>query len=262
MVKYTKKQLNIRKNILETQPTLCSFLDSNMVNLLVHLFDKSSLNDNVPKISNYIQNERILQGLNNSNIRILHKVYGLKNGRPSFHLGIEKNKKEILHLTIHLCVEHLNSENAGVIHMYKNIYKTTSKKNSSLYVLIHISQIKDKPNSLHFSINEDTTTGRHDAEIKKELDIIISVLNKLFDENNKEYIGLNERFFVPIYPITNNILNKINTYNKFATRKNKHVKMNPQFTTNAPIHFPRTSHKTQKRTSSIRRNKIFGKLIY
>ena len=118
---YTKKQLKTRKNILQTHTTFCSFLDANMINLLVHLFDKETTNLHIQKIDKYVEYERKKYGLT-SKIDVNYKVYGLNKSHSSLHLGIVKQGEEIFHLTIHLCLENLNPKKSGIVHIKKNIW--------------------------------------------------------------------------------------------------------------------------------------------
>lgn len=52
------------------------------------------------------------------------------------------------------------------------------------------------------------------------MDVIIYVLNRIFDENDKIYIG-NYSDFINIYNKTNDVLKNINRHTTYATRKNK-----------------------------------------
>ena len=69
-------------------------------------------------------------------------------------------------------------------------------------------------------------SNEYDPYIQQEMDVIISVLNKLFNEKNNElYIG--DKTIFPIHNKTNNILNNINKHSKLISRKNKGVKIFP-----------------------------------
>ena len=60
------------------------------------------------------------------------------------------------------------------------------------------------------------------------MDIIIRILNRLFDEDNKEfYIGNNSNKLTLIHNKTNSILNIINKHPKQFTRKNKGISIIP-----------------------------------
>jgi hypothetical protein len=113
-------------------------------------------------------------------------------------------------------------------------------------------QPKDKPNSLVFSIDREyyktnvssntINTNMLDMEINKEMDVIITVLNRLFDETDTDYyIGDNNKL-VLLNNNVNNVLNNINTHSVLISRKNKGTKTilgrdtnKPNFTTNRHI---------------------------
>jgi hypothetical protein len=174
----------------------------------------------------------------------------------AFYLGIQKNNKDFIHLTIHLVPQSLNKKQFGFIHISKDIYKqkisTTTPKRDK-YALIKIEKPTDRPNSLHFSIPLDGYTSpgapnsaKYDPEIAKEMDAIVSVLNCLFDETDSElYIGDNTKsnILFSIHNKTNNVLNNINTHTSFVSRKNKGVKMLPNFTTDPRINIYRKNNK-------------------
>ena len=149
MVKYT------RKSILETQPKFCNILDVDKMNLLIHLFDTETINTPLPKISDYIKEERQIRGLP-SNIKVIHKAYGENHNKSTLLLDIKNSNGSLLHLTIHLCVESLNSENAGVLHIARNIYKKRpfNPQKKPLYALITVNQHATKPNSLQFRLKK------------------------------------------------------------------------------------------------------------
>lgn len=259
MVKYTKKELDKRKTILQSQIKFTCFLNLDMINLLIYLFDHKNQNDDNPKIIKYIQDERKVKGLNSSNITIEHKVYGEYSDSSTLHLGIRKNNRDILHLSIHLCVKNLEPKHTGVIHIYKNIYRILNPllQKKILYALISIEQPPNKPNSLKFSISDGYTTPGvnnaklYDLEIQKEMDIIITVLNKLFDEDNSEYYIGNKNKLIPIHDKTNIVLKTINQYSEHAVRKNKGVQVFP-LSINSPtfeIEPKKLTKKIRKRTT-------------
>jgi hypothetical protein len=130
--------------------------------------------------------------------------------------------------------------------MYSVLPKKPRKKIS--YVRIFVTVPINKPNSLEFSledINFDeinsilkrynfkmntqmyTNINDYEQEIQQEMNIIISTLNKLFDEDNTEYYIGNNHNLVPIHNKTNKILNQMNKETRHATRKNKGVLMGP-----------------------------------
>ena len=214
---------NERNKILESHKLFVNFLNLDIINNLINLFKQKV------ELKKYIENERKKRGLNN-NIKIKSKFYIPKNRIPTLILDIIKHNKSFIHLSIHLPLNHLNPENSGILHFYKNIYETkinkTKKQNKNkLYTLINIVQPEGKPNSLEFSIDNNTKLNKsvniYNKEIQKEMSIIITVLNKLFDENNNEYyVGYN-RDITNIHNQTNNTALIINTHTTYATRKNK-----------------------------------------
>lgn len=267
MVKFTQKQLGVRKPIIKSHTRFGKFLDSDIINKLITLFTNGD-------IIKYIKDERKAKGLNNAGIKIKTKVSGTKNNKSSLYLNIEKNGNKFLHLSIHLIANKLNSENAGLIHFYKNIFNSTAKANISkkplVYALIKVEQPVNKPKSLNFSIANGYTTnkritnaGKYDNELQNEMNVIITVLNRLFDEKNKEfyvgfknyYINNTNYYFTPIhkfYPIhnqTNNVLQNINNHSGLTKRKNKGVKMHPILSQAPPLALSKTTRATTRRTN-------------
>ncbi len=236
MVWYTKKQLKHREKILDTQTLVCSFLDMDKLNRLIHLFDEEKLPSEDTQLTNYIMKERKKRKLTDD-IEIMHKVYNEHKTDSTLHLGILKGGKEIFHLSIHLCVSDLNSKRNGPIHIKKNIYvdKSENPEGKSVYSLIAIKKDPKKPNSLQFSIDDNIYIGAYDTIIKQETRVILSVLNQLFDETNHAmYLGSKQRTLAPIHPKTNTILKTINNRNKHTSRPNKGQLMNPPLVKNQP----------------------------
>jgi hypothetical protein len=242
-----------RNLVIESHKLLWEFLDTTMINKLVNLFDKTDNSSN-EKIRKYIENERIAQGLNTSGITVKSEVYGYDDSNSTLYLMIKKNNIDFLHLTIHLSPKSFNPKDAGLIHMFKNFYKTptfsiTKKKK---YVLISIKRQSHKPNSLFFSIEDGYTTAINDAhlydpEIQQEMNVIITVLNRLFDEDNKDfYIGEQNKIF-PIHNKTNAILKNINNHSQIVSRKNKGSRMYPPLDVNKPRLLTKYTRKTLKK---------------
>jgi hypothetical protein len=211
------------KSILESHKLFVKFLNLDIINNLINLFNEKE------KLKKYIEDERKKRGLNN-NIKIKSRFYIPKNRIPTLILDIIKNNKSFIHLSIHLPLKYLSTENSGIIHFYKNVYenkinKTKKQNQNKLYSIINILQPEGKPNSLEFSIDNTTKLNKavniYNKEIQEEMDVIITVLNRLFDENNNEYyIGYNKEI-MNIHNQTNNVARIINKYKKYATRKNK-----------------------------------------
>ena len=221
--RYTPNEITKRGITMNSQKILGNFLDKYTINKLVNLFDENNkLEDNITK---YIENERASNGLNNNNVEIKSKVYGTNKNKTSLILKIFKNGIQYIHLTIHLVSDSLNPANSGIIHIKKNIFKVSQSKQYKLYTLISIKQ--STPKSLEFSLANGLNTPpnvlnstKYDPELKKEMKVIIDVLNKLFDENNPLYVGKKENSY-PVYLGINNVLNNINKHSKYTIRKNK-----------------------------------------
>lgn len=134
-----------------------------------------------------------------------------------------------------------------MIHIVKDIYKISRSK--QFYALISIKQPEENPKSLVFSIADGYTTlgapnaSLYDNEVQQEMEIIISILNKMFDENNIEfYVGKKYNKYTnqlpklyPIHNITNNVLTNMNKHTDVFARKNKGVMMNPILNNVLPI---------------------------
>jgi hypothetical protein len=180
--------------------------------------------------------------LNSTDISVISEVYGQTNSKPTLHLGIQKNNMDFLHLSIHLSPKSLDPKHKGVIHFVKNVYRIKGSNNIQgssnkkyLYSLISIIQPVNKPNSLEFSISNGYTTNgvqnlnMYDNELQQEMNVIITVLNRMFDEDNHEfYIGDQNNLF-PIHKNTNTILNNINSSSNYVTLKNRGTRMYPPF---------------------------------
>jgi hypothetical protein len=164
--KFTTSRFIKRGKIMKSHVLLGNFLDANLLNALVNLFDTNKNKDNINKkyinkITNYISNERIKRGLNDDNIKIESKLYD-KNKKTSVILTIFKNNIKYMHLTIHLVPTSLTPVSSGVIHFYKNIYerKTDVDNHYKLYAIIEVKQPPGKPNSLEFTIADGYNTPK------------------------------------------------------------------------------------------------------
>lgn len=207
---YNTNQLKQREEIIESQHLFWSFLNSTMMNKLVNLFDDTVIGHD--KITNYVENERLLRGMDNA--KVISKIIGEKTRSPSLLLEIKKNDMALLHITFHLSPYTLNPIKTGAIHMFKNIYKNTNVNNGkgNIYSLIHLEKPVGKPHSLEFSIADGYKTpgiNADEKELQQEMDVIIYVVNRLFDENDSYYIGVKEGI-INVNPRINTILHNIN----------------------------------------------------
>ena len=224
------------------------------------------------KITNYIEKERIEKGLDTSTISIKSEIDGEKDRELTLHLRIINDGKDLLHLSIHLSPQSFKPQDTGAIHIVKNIYSTQEPTVLSKKVLkklkaalITVHEPIDKPNSLEFAIGDGYTTPSeipnselYDPMLQKEMDVILTVLNRLFDEDNKEYYIGNKDKLVPIHTKTNAVLETMNTHNRHVTRKNRGSTMLPPITiTNTYKLKYRPSQKTIRR-----RNKYTPGLKY
>jgi hypothetical protein len=239
---YTQNQLLNRNKIIKTHPQFGNLLDGRLINVLINLFDEDDLTHNI-KIKEYIKDERKNQGLNDSNVIIKSEAYRHDINEYSLILKIIKNGIEMVHLTIHLTPTTLAPELNGVIHFYKNTYKykVSSRKRYKLYALISVKQPIHKQQSLEFAIANGyntpsvTNATAYDSELQKEMKVIITVLNRLFNESNTEfYIGDQDKLY-PLHKDIDRILNNINSHTQIVSRKNKGVKMMPKTGTNSGL---------------------------
>lgn len=238
---YTKEQLHKRKLNLYSQLLFGKYLDTDIITKLIDLF-KDNKNNTTSKIVKYVEEERKAQGLNNTNIKITSEIYNTSSDDSTLHLQIIKNGIDFIHLSIHLVPKTINPNNDGLIHIFKNIYKpkgetnktktvTRSRKNR-LYALISVNEPEGKPHSLEFSIDNNyyktnvpniTNSIETDKEINKEMNVIITVLNRLFDENDELYIGNKDKIY-EVNINTDKVLNNINNHSILVSRKNKGTK--------------------------------------
>jgi len=239
MAVYSSDELHKRGLLLESHKELGHYLNADIINRLIHLFDNNVVDRN-PKIIRYIANERKIRKLDDS-IEITSTVHFSKRFGYTLILDVKKNNHSIIHLTIHLVLHQLNPQNTGMIHFGKNIYnrKNTRSKKIKSYAIILVERVLGKPNSLHFSIGDGYNTPHvknayiYDPIIQQEMDVIITVLNRIFDEDNHEfYIGKPRESFYHIHLTTNSILENMNKHTNIITRKNKGHMMLPGFYNN------------------------------
>ena len=228
MQHFTQNELNKRNKIIKSHAILGSFLDTAIVNKLIKLFDDKYIGSD--KIVNYIKDEFIKEGISLDNIDIRSYAYGenIENEDPTLHISIFKNVKEYIHISIHLTITKLEPENTRIIHFFKNIYTPINKKEArkffktipkhNFYALISVEQDINKPKSLQFKIANGYSTpniiknkNKYDNELQQFMRIIITVLNKLFDEDDELYVGRNSNLY-SVYNKTNNFLKYINTW--------------------------------------------------
>ncbi len=260
------ESISVNRNaIIKSHIEFGKFLDTDIINKLVHLFSKETpkhANSNY-KISKFIEDERNIRGLDNSNIKIVSEVYGETDNNSTLFLSIKKNNIEILHLTIHLIVRSLNSDGSGIIHISKNIYtnkKLPRRLRIKPYALISVKKPIGKPRSLEFSIEDSyNTAGVPNAEIydpiiQQEMDVIITVLNRIFDEDNKEFYIGNPNTFAQIHNTTNTVLANINSTRTHVTRKNVGTRLMPLNNSPAISIGPKV-HKTKSKSTRNTRKK-------
>lgn len=216
--------------------------------------------------------------MTNDNIKIKTESYGQTNNNSSLYIGIIKNGIDFLHLTIHLSPSGLNSDNHGMIHFCKDIYIETMMQNKvlsknkikrqfgkQLYALISVQKPYNKPNSLEFSINNNflktnlPNANIYDTQLDDEMNVILRVLNRLFNEKNDDFYVGDKTKLVPIHNNTNAILQNINTRKKFFTRKNFGRTMLPKFSNDPTIIIKRNKKKGTRR---VYRNAIFTRNNY
>lgn len=136
---YTPEEIINRGNIIQSQTLLFDFLNAKSINKLINLFDTTSDNS----ITKIIEDERIKQGLNISNTKIITEVYGTNKNKTTLHLGIIKDNKDFIHLSIHLVPIFLNPEKSGIIHISKDVY-IKSKKINNLNIHMLLLELKNQ----------------------------------------------------------------------------------------------------------------------
>jgi len=233
------------QNIANSHKHLGSFFNGWNINRLIYLFDsKPSYNDPIHNIAAYIHEEHKRRGINTSNLYVKSRVHGITNPKPDpmCIVEIKYNKKTLVHLTIHLAPEQLKASAHGMIHLVKNIYQNSKKygtlKNGGRVRLLATKSNNSK--SLFFTIMDGRAPPLQgnislDPIIQQEMDVLVSVLNKLFDEHDREhYVGdftapselVNMNTIPPIrpnHPNTPLVTSQINMYGIAITRKNKGV---------------------------------------
>jgi hypothetical protein len=198
MVTYTPTQLAKRKTIIESHKLLTPFLNKNAINNLLHLFDPITEGNTSPdnKIIYYIDKERQIRGLDSDNMKITSSYYDYEYNNSTYHIQIEKNGADFLHLTIHVVPANFKPNKTGLIHFVKDVYGPKSGSgldHKETVSLILVTKPPGKNFSLEFSIAYDYDTPNMnkftptESQITQERDVIITVLNRIFDEDNIEY---------------------------------------------------------------------------
>ena len=230
--------------IIQSHRSLCPFLDRFMINRLNTLFKKNG------RVAEFVREERRRRGLDEANTTVESMVYGTDKHNSTLLLEIKKNGERFIHLSIHLSPKELGLtiKSTGIVHIVKNIYnKHVSRKKDYLAKSTYaVYQPQGKPHSLQFRIVERYTTpeipenpesvsmiNQYDEEVKQEMDVLTSVLNKLFDEDDREHyvgdydvvhhISHDNKKANNVEPNTNNILRNINLHSNAITRKNKGI---------------------------------------
>jgi hypothetical protein len=251
MAHYSTEDLVKRNAIIKSQLHFSNILDSTIINALIHIFDKEYneyVNQN-HKISKYIRDERNARGLDDSNITIESEFYGHTNNNPkinvnkndnsTLHLLVKKNNEDLIHLSIHLSVKALEPVHAGIIYIAKNIYKKKNIRSKKIksYALISVKKTNGKSKSLTFSIDEGYTSPtvknyeKYDPMIQQEMDVIVFVLNRIFNEDDELYVG---NLFFPIHRKAERTLRNMNLKTRILRRKNNGIMMIPNFN-NEPV---------------------------
>jgi hypothetical protein len=91
MSKYNQQQLINRDKIIKSQKLFGNYLDSEIINRLINLFDENNKTNN--SIVKYVEDERKEEGLSNLNITIKSKVYGTNKNNSTLILKIFKEDK-------------------------------------------------------------------------------------------------------------------------------------------------------------------------
>jgi hypothetical protein len=210
--------------VIQSQKQFWDCLDINLINTLVDLFYTDEITLAPSRISKYIEEKGEIQKIDKT-FSISSQVYDIYTSMPSLILLIKQNNKDLLHLSIHLCPTSFNPKKTGPIHIRKNqiINKLSLKRKNFQYALLTVQQPVGKPNSLVFSIGDGYSSAHipgasiYNTPIQKVMDVIIDILNNLFNEEHEDYIG---HIIELPHPYTNPILHTINTTAKEVSRKN------------------------------------------
>jgi hypothetical protein len=221
-------------------------------------------------IITYIYKEHINEGTPvPPDITYISKVHKPTDDDPKYILEVYKGKIKLIHLTIHIAPTSLKRKHHGMIHIVRNVYNNPKKYGTRKnYATMRIQAFKDtaKPQSRAFKIVGNRSPPPHpnaqqyDADVTRESDILIKVLNNIFDER-KTYLYANNEIAsrkvnhtyippsVPPHTHTNPIAMKINSHNQtiFSRGNQGQYHSIPAIT---PV-IPRSrSHKTLTTTST------------
>jgi hypothetical protein len=223
-----------------------------------------------PKITDYVKEEWKKHHMNDPTITVRSEIYGYidKNTKkinkitPSLHLQIQQNGRDLVHLSIHLIIASLEPKHTGIIHFYKNEYKNKTKYHPRIVARNHYSLIKVHPfhHSLQFSINygyhtKGVTNQNVTIEtlIQEHMNIIVNVLNSIFDETNTRYIG--HKNIAEIHPLINETVKAMNDKNTHSSRSDKHITMMIDIQTPMTISGTSKPRKTSIRRQTRKRSK-------
>jgi hypothetical protein len=243
---FTPSELAARSLILNSHLLFGRYLDRDIITKLVDLFESG-------KIADYIDKERKIQITDKTITDVSSIVYGYNRNNSTLLIDISKNGVKFIHLTMHLSIKSLKSDDAGMLHIGKDIYykglSRSDKKRSYALIAVHVPP--DKPNSLTFTIADGMTTPiaqgyqTYDPIIQQEMKVIIDVLNDIFDETEPTfYIGKGDDKIYTVHNKTNNVLKNINAHNKYYTRQNKGV-----------LFFPYVNNQKMIRSSTYNRRR-------
>jgi len=222
-------------------------------------------------------------------VNITSFVYGTKRSDTTLHLQIKKENEDFIHLSMHMAPEWLSTgeKDNGIVHIYKDVYEkyVSKRKAYTLYAIYSLSHPPNKPNSLIFSITQGYSTSlypsapssfqsaivKYDDDVKREMDIITIVLNKLFDEDNIDYyigdyhkkypININNpvklQQLSEINNTINNVLNNINKRSQYVKRRNIGVLMIRTHNNKSKLTLYRNKHtRKQHKNSRSTRKKL------
>lgn len=167
----------------------------NNIEILPQLNLSTSKSYQPAKITNYILEELNTLHINTSFIKVTSMIYGYNSDNTTLLIEIMKNGQNYIHFTLHLAPTRLNANKSGSIHFKKNVYHSRQIiKNPFLqYALIKINWSQNKPDSLIFSLVDEYTSRvtcrkqENDAELQIYMEVILRILNRLFDEDNIQY---------------------------------------------------------------------------